>query len=199
MSLTEYITTEEELDVFRRNPNNEGFILHLPIPPVLLKKNISLSRDLAPEVFPEALKEWKRRLGKVQLAEGEETKLAQRYIFTETACLRDGYKIDAHPIPGGNVTWFTTETGFAHAFSIGRNSGGSLYFNNMSSPIGVYKHTVHFSQEKMRLYRIEDDDQHPQLFCYELHNVDSYISALLLLSWGRQYINAALEDLIKTS
>ena len=51
----------------------------------------------------------------------------------------------------------------------------------------------------MALYKIKGDEEHPQLFCYELHNVDSFISALLLLSWGRQYVNAALENLIKTS
>jgi len=65
----------------------------------------------------------------------------------------------------------------------------------MTSPRMVHKQTVLFSPQKISVYKMEGDDTYPRLFCYDLHNVDSVPSALLLLSWGRQYINAALHSL----
>jgi len=94
MSLQEFLIEEEELDVFQRVIGSQAFSLHLPIPPPLLAKDISLDRELAPQVFPQAIAEWKRRLGKKQWSE-EENVCVQKYISAEIAYKRESYNRSA--------------------------------------------------------------------------------------------------------
>ncbi len=200
MPLQDYFIAEEELTVWRRNAGSQSFFLYVPIASILLRRDIHLDENLAPKVFSAALREWQRRLRTIELSDDEKEQ-CKDYLKGRIRSRRAGpNRIEAHSIAGYEVNWsWVEETGFTNAFSIGRNYGGSLYFNDSIHPRYVSKHAVKFSPEKMALYKIKGDEEHPQLFCYELHNVDSFISALLLLSWGRQYVNAALENLIKTS
>lgn len=203
--LEDILIQEEELDVFRRRPDSETFRFYVPIHPSLLRKDIVLDETLPQKVFPKAIKEWKRRLQKVlPVLIGEEKEKAERYLEAKQKWRKTGScTIRVEHIPGYEVSWYWTEdTGLANALSIGRDSGGSLYFNSQTLPeyvTLVSPHAVNFSAEKIALYRAEGDDEHPQIYCYKLHNVDSYLGALFLLSWGRQYINAALTHLSRAS
>lgn len=197
MSLEDYFIPKEEIDLAVRG---ESFQLLVPIAPILLEKTVHIDPDIAPRVFPHAIKEFQERLThyKVLFPHTRSVNfLGEDYLTQEISCAREGQRISAHPIPGGEVTWHTDERGFAYALSIGRNSGGSLYFTKDTEVRVFHPGAIHFSAEKVQLYTAEKRGEFSLFFHYQTHNVDSPLSALLLLSWGRQYLNAALECLLE--
>lgn len=198
MSLQELLITEEELDIKIRG---ESAIMIIPIPPVLFDRGEEIeSYALGKKVFPSSVEEWLRRVARYRdsLPEGEKrTFLTERYLSESIIVREEDGRFYTQPSVFSEGTVIAHGSGLA-CCSIGRNVGGSIYFDKANPTSFPYpNHCVKFSAEKLKAY--EPMGEPGRVFTYRTHNVDSPEFALFHLSWARQYINAALESLIKTS
>ena len=198
MALQDCIIAEEELDIKIRG---DSFIMILPIPPLLLDPQTRVeSYILGKRVFPTAVQEWVRRIERYSdsLPEGEKrTFLTDRYLSVPLEVTEELGRFNIGP------SVFFEGSVIAHGnslacCSIGRNIGGSIYFDAQNPTSFPYpNHCVKFSPEKLKAYEPPEDPG--RVFTYRTHNVDQPEFALFHLSWARQYVNAALESLLKST
>lgn len=198
MLLQDLLIAEEELDI---KIGGESAIMILPIPPILFDQARRInSYALGKEVFPTAVEEWLRRVARYRdsLPEGEKRAfLTEGYLSRPVSVREEGGKFYTEPSIFSEGTVIAHGDGLA-CCSIGRNVGGSIYFDKDNPTSFPYpNHCVKFSPEKLKAY--EPPGEPGRVFTYRTHNVDSPEFALFHISWARQYINAALESLIKTA
>ena len=201
MELNDLLLKKEELLIMR----DTSFFV--PIHPVLLDGNIKLDPKIAQKVFPEAAYDWYRDLGEYveSLEEGqikewiETVFLAQKpEIITEF----DSQRI--RPIYWEDWTELNSN-GFSRVFSIGRDNGGSLYFNQGEGRCKEFvsfesgHESIRFSKMKLKefgeSYSVGNLDG-VILRVFAQHNIDYFPGALFLRNWTILYMNEALKQVM---
>lgn len=202
MELEKLLLKKEEIPIL-----NENFF-QMPIHPMLLSENISLNPKLANKLFSKAAEDWyndlkeyektiedkdtKKWLNDVFLKEKPEIKEEHGIQYIREGCWEDKVHVQ------GN--------GFSRVFSIDRNIGGSMYFNNdrcceeFVSFDGTHD-IIRFDKEKIIEFAKEIKDygdglKGGVLNIYGLHNVDYYAGALFLRNWAIIYLNEAMKQVL---
>ena len=183
-------------------PILHGTSFYVPIHPDLLKEDIRLDPQIANRVFPQAAHEYHQDLTAYieTMEDGQDKKWYKEVFLKDPTVQKD--KLGRQSILGG--MWedlvFTTETGFAHALSINRNAGGTLFFNGEDRQCTrsyVFPPIVNFTPEKFAAYAVEklSGTRGVTANAYAHHNIDNYPGALFLRNWAILYLNAALKEL----
>lgn len=170
MELEKLFLTKEETPILHDN------CFQIPIHPKLLDPNIQLNSLIAKEIFPEVAEEWKNDL-KAYLP--FEKNLEKRKWYEEVFLKKEKITFEhGRQLFGGWEDEIQTlDNGFVCGFSISRNSGGSLYFNedelNCQAFWDVY---IKFSEDK----RKEFENKNKRIWTYAPHNIDYFPGALFL-------------------
>ena len=196
MKLEELLLQKEELPILH------GTSFVVPIYPALLREDIQLDSTLANRVFPQAAQEYHQDLAAYieTMQDGQDKKWYKEVFLKDPTVQTDEHRRQS--ILGG--MWedlaFTTDTGFAHALSINRNVGGTLFFNGEDRDCTrtyIYPPIVNFTPEKFAAYAVEklSGTRGVTANAYAHHNIDNYPGALFLRNWAILYLNAALKEL----
>jgi len=132
-------------------------LFEIPIHPKLLDENIKIDENIAQRIFPEVASEWYNDLKDYVKSENPENRdwiknvfIKKRPIITKRFNRQFVNEIWEDTIQ-------TNENGLVTCFSINRNAGGSLYFNeddfNCES-FGISY--IKFSDEKVKEFSFED-------------------------------------------
>ena len=182
----------------------------VPIHPIFLSDHVSISENLAKEVFPKAVKEWYEDL--IRYSDNLCDKNTKEYInefFLKSSPnieKKHGNQIITPLCWEDNI--LTLENGFVCSFSIRRNSGGTLWFNkeDMNCRVFVSLNNSYslFPKEKIIEYVAKDQiinpgdsDETASMYVYAQHNIDNYPGALLLRNWAIIYLNEAMRQTLK--
>jgi len=200
MNIEELLLKKEELPILRES------CFQIPIHPRLLDETLEINPELANQVLPQVTDEWYTELG--QYCETLKDEEAKAWI--KGAFLKKGARVIqnlANPIFGGwTINVSLENSGFAEGLSIGRNGGGSLYFDSKDTNC---KHFVSFDSEgyirfprqKAENFALKIKDtpnlQGVVVYTYGSHNIDAYPGALFLRNWAIAYENEALKEILK--
>lgn len=198
MKLSDLFLKKEELPIIHETS------FSIPIHPRLLKEDISLNPQIAQNVFPEATDSWYADLE--QYSKGLE--FGQMRDWIESVFLLSRPKIlREYGIQRLSTIYWEDNVdfnpnGFARFFSISRNFGGSLYFNQGDPCVRdcffLGDKRIHFSEEKLKEFGEPLSGGGAFIFnVYAQHNIDSYPGALFLRNWAILYMNEALKQVFE--
>ncbi|HLD79561.1 MAG: hypothetical protein A2822_03240 [Candidatus Staskawiczbacteria bacterium RIFCSPHIGHO2_01_FULL_41_41] len=202
MNLDLLLLQREELPILH------GTSFYVPIHPDLLKEDIRLDPEIAKGVFPQAAQEYHQDLAAyIETMQDEKEKKWYKEVFHKDPTVQTEHGRQSVL----NGMWedlaFTTDTGFAHALSINRNVGGTLFFNGEDRQCTrsyVFPPIVNFTPEKFEAYAVKETSlaelstiktKGVYVNAYDQHNIDHYPGALFLRNWAILYLNAALKEL----
>jgi hypothetical protein len=195
MNLDSLLLKKEEL------PISEVLNFHVPIHPSLLNPDFYFDPRLANRLFEQALLEWytdiTAKLTAGKPFRGEWIKNHLKY--------KPKIKVNAGRQIIEELFWEDDvgigENGFARAFTISRNHGGTLYFNkeeyDCEYPLFSESKVIRFSQEKINSYSFNKYPKNPRTYVYSKHNIDDFPGALFLRNWAIIYLNEALKQVNK--
>ncbi|MEK6823940.1 MAG: hypothetical protein AABY06_02790 [Nanoarchaeota archaeon] len=190
MKLEQLFLKKEELPILYKN------CFQIPIHPKLLDENIKIDETIAKRIFPRAAKEWYEDL-KNYSPETDQEKEWIKNVF-----LKNKPKITKHfDLQILNGFWQDeinfNENGFTRCFSISRNTGGSLYFNNgdLNCETFIPNRYIQFSEEKIKEFEFKKIEKYPRVYKYAPHNVDDYPGALFLRNWAILYMNEVFKQI----
>lgn len=202
MNLQEMLLKKEELPIIQET------CFYIPIHPRLLELTTHLSEDIASKVFPGVAEGWYNDLSKY--VETAELNIETKEWITNVFLDKKPKIIKEYGRQVLNSTWEDNvrmePNGFVSSFSINRNVGGTLYFNqwdNSEEFISFDRpHLIKFSKEKMKEFGIKEEDLGDNIKgvvmnVYRQHNIDSYPGALFLRNWAIAYMNKAFEQVFK--
>ena len=188
MNIEQLLLTKEEVPI----KYNTRFTI--PIHPLLLDPKTTLDPHLGKKLFPQIVEEWYHDMQTQIEIEPDQQKIKW---YQETFIPRQPKVISMHhiqyvtPLGIWEDQTGAKENGFIHYFSISRNAGGTLYYNNIESqgyPIGAK-----ISKDKLEAYSIPNEPS--KVYRYLHHNIDHFPGALFLRNWALAYVNAALQSL----
>lgn len=193
MKLDDLLLKKKEIPILHKS------CFQIPIHPKLLDNKISIKESVANEVFEKVVFDWYNDLNDYIKSENDE--LCREWI--ENVYLKEKPKIEKvnnrqfFGVWEDNV-WFS-ENGFVSGFSINRNAGGSIYFNDNdfnceASVPGAY---LKFSEEKSREFSVKKIGEFNRAYIYASHNVDGYPGALFLRNWAIMYMNEIFKDIFE--
>lgn len=185
MELDRLFLKKEELPILYKK------CFQIPIHPKLLGENIKIDETIAQRIFSEVAEEWYKDLKKYSPEDIREKEWIKQVFLKEKPKI---IKHLNHQILNGfwrNDVSFA-DNGFATGFSISRDGGGSIYFNDWDS----YHHEtlipnnyILFSPEKTEEFRYKKSGEYSIALSYTSHNIDHYPGALFLRNWAIKYMN----------
>jgi len=186
MSINKLVLTKEELPILHDN------CFQIPIHPKLLDANLQLNSLIAREIFPQVAEEWYSDMKDYLPLEKD----LEKRKWYEDVFLKKHNKVTKRNSSQFFGIWEddiqSLDNGFVCGFSINRNAGGSLYFNedemNCQSFGSIY---IKFSEDK----RKEFENKNKRIWTYAPHNIDYFPGALFLRNWVIKYINEVLQEL----
>lgn len=200
MELKDLLLKKEELPILRETS------FFIPIHPTLLNPDIRLDSTIAKKVFPEAANDWYEDLRKY--AESLEDESTRRWI--EEVFLKQKPEVETeYSRQRVKSLYWEDQTesdpnGFVRVFSISRDGGGSLYFNegeidsrefvSFEREIKLIKFPRNKLIEFGKPYSLGDVEG-VVLNVYSQHNVDHFPGALFLRNWAILYMNEALKQI----
>jgi hypothetical protein len=188
MELEKLFLAKTELPILHDN------CFQIPIHPKLLDSNIKIREEIAREIFPQVAEEWKNDLKDYLPLERD----LEKRKWYEEVFLKKREKIIRKNFSQFFGIWEdntqTLDNGFVCGFSISRNAGGSLYFNqeemNCQSFGNIY---IKFSEDK----RKEFENENKRIWTYAPHNIDYFPGALFLRNWAIKYMNEVFKEIFK--
>ena len=164
----------------------------IPIHPKLLDENLNINKNIARDIFPKVAEDWYIDLKKYVKTEKDK----EKRDWVENVFLKEKPKIKRefnNQIVLGfwKDDFWTLDNGFVCGFSISRDGGGSLYFNEKDfncQSFGTFY--IKFSDEKKKEFQFEEN----KIFTYAQHNVDFYPGALFLRNWAILYMNEVFKE-----
>jgi len=153
MKIEDILLKKEELPILYETS------FYIPIHPKLLSQEIRLDKNLARNVFPQATEDWYKDLSEyANTLEDAKTKEWIMSVFLkEKPKIKEEYGRQVLNTLNWHNDISISNNGFARCFSINRNIGGSLYFNQ-----GEYEFehcislqdnlegSIRFSEEKLK-------------------------------------------------
>jgi hypothetical protein len=184
MELEKLLLTKQELPILNET------CFQIPIHPKLLDPNLEIDESLARKIFPEVAEEWYEDLKEYNPEDRERKEWINRVFLKEKPVVKKHYN---HQILNGfwedDVNFL--ENGLVQCFSISRNAGGSIYFNenefNCQSFGNIY---IKFSEDKKKEFEFEKG----KIYAYGSHNIDHYPGALFLRNWAIKYMNEVFKQ-----
>lgn len=163
----------------------------IPIHPKILDPNVEIDCSIARKVFQQAAKEWYEDLKEYNPEDKERKEWINRVFLKEKLKITHEYN---HQIL--NEFWKDDvnfmDNGLVQCFSISRNAGGSIYFNENEFNCQSFGETyIKFSPEKKKEFEFEKD----KIYAYASHNIDHYPGALFLRNWAIKYMNEVFRQI----
>ncbi len=192
MELEELLLRKEELVIFNENR------FQVPIYPLLLRVDVEFDTMIASQMFPIAVKEWYDDLQSYiqNLSENTPDEKARKKWIKESYLDKSVEIVREHErqrLRFWEDLTHCDERGFVTCLDISRNAGGSLYLgDDFEREKWVFNRLVKFSEDKKRLYSINQNEGSTKMIMYSMHNVDYYPGALFLRNWAILYLNEAL-------
>jgi hypothetical protein len=187
MNLKEITLKKEELPILHQT------CFQIPIHPKLLNSNIQINENLAQKLFPLVAKEWYEDLKKYSPKDNEEKEwINQIYLKHKPKITKEFNHQYLNEFWKDEIQ--TKDNGLVTCFSISRNGGGSLYFNQDDSnceSFGIMY--IKFSEEKKKEFQIENEFN--RMNVYAQHNIDHYPGALFLRNWAIMYMNEVFKEI----
>ena len=185
MAINKLVLTKEELPILHNN------CFQIPIHPKLLDPALNLNPEIAKDIFPEVAEEWRSDL-KAYLPFEKDLNNRKWYedVFLKEEKIKIRYGRQYLGIWEDDIQ--TLDNGFVWGFSISRNAGGSLYFNedelNCQAFGDIY---IKFSEDKKK----EFENKNKRIWTYAPHNIDKFPGALFLRNWAMMYMNEVLKEI----
>lgn len=179
MELEELFLKKEELPILYKT------CFQIPIHPKLLDPSLNIDTLIAKRIFPDVAQDWYEDLKKYNPEDKQEKEWIDNVFLKEKPVIEKQFN---HQI----MNFWQDDTnieknGFVSCFSISRNAGGSIYFDEEDFNCrSIGKAYIHFSDEKYKEFKPEGEDN---LFVYSSHNIDHYPGALFLRNWAIKYMN----------
>jgi hypothetical protein len=187
MKLEELFLKKEELPILHKT------CFQIPIHPKLLSEDLRNYESLAKDIFPYIADDWYSDLKKYVANDKDGKKwIDEVYLDKKPEIKSELHRQFVNDVWEDLIQ--TADNGLVTCFSINRNAGGSLYFNeeefNCQSFGKVY---IKFSEEKWKEFQFEDEFN--KLHVYAPHNIDSYPGALFLRNWAIKYMNEVFKEI----
>jgi len=192
MKLENLFLKKEELPILYKT------CFEIPIHPKLLDPAIQIDESIAQELFPQAAEDWYKDLKNYS----PETNQEKEWI--DGVFLKEKPKIEKHLCNQYLFGFWRDEinfadNGFVTGFSISRDGGGSIYFNDWDD----YDHHktlipnpyILFSKEKVKEFDYKKSERFSITFTYASHNIDHFPGALFLRNWAIMYMNEVFKQI----
>ncbi len=198
MNVEDLLLTKEEIPVLYK-PNFNRPYFEIPIHPALVREDVQIDSGIAQRMFPAAAAEYLPELAaySAALLDGDQDKKWFSEVF-----LKPGLEVISKDGRQTFQQWvdltLVDANGFASAFSINRNAGGTLQYNPDERPQYISPPRVNFSKEKFAAYRVgETFERVPgvRALVYGHHNIDFYPGALFLRNWALLTLNESIKQL----
>jgi hypothetical protein len=184
MDIEQLFLRKEELPILHEN------CFQVPIHPKLLDSTLRIDETIAQRIFPKVAQEWYEELKKYSPKDNQIKEWIDNFFLKEKPIIEKQFN---HQMILG--FWQddinTSENGFVTNFSISRNAGGSLYFNededNCQSWGILY---MKFSEDKKKEFQFDKN----KIYVYSSHNIDHYPGALFLRNWAIEYMNEVFKQ-----
>jgi hypothetical protein len=167
MELKDLLLKKEELPILY------GSCFQIPLHPKLLNPNIYIETGVAENCFNELLKDWKK-----------DNELINYYKSKNL-------HLNIEKNPGWHCLTREEENGLITYFSISRDFGGGIHFNEEDSNCETsFSPYIKFSKEKEIEFKKDR-----KFLVYVQDNVDFFPGALFLRNWGIKYMNEVFKEL----
>lgn len=191
MELEKLFLKKQELPILNET------CFQIPIHVKLLDPTLNIDTSIAQRIFPEVAQEWYEELKRYIPEDLEKRNWIKRVFLKEKPVIKKHYN---HQIL--NKFWEDDvnfmDNGLVQCFSISRNGGGSIYFNenefNCQSFGEIY---IKFSEEKLKEFEYEKIGDYSKILTYSQHNIDHYPGALFLRNWAIKYMNEVFKQVFK--
>lgn len=187
MELEKLFLKKEEIPILYKS------CFQIPIHPELLNKNLRIDNKVAQRIFPEVAQDWHEDLKKYIPVNQEEKEWINQVYLKEKPKITTEFN---NQFLNGFWTDYvqTADNGLVTCFSINRNAGGSLYFQEDDINCESFGITyIKFSDEKKSEFQF--DKKLGRMYVYAHHNVDSYPGALFLRNWAIKYMNKVFKQI----
>ncbi len=189
MELEELFLKKEELPILHET----GF--QIPIHPRLLEQDLRGYENLAKEIFPKVAEDWYEDLKNYVEMENPQNKEQINHVYLKEKP-RITKEFGRQYVLGfweDNI--WTMDDGFTSGFSISRNGGGTLYFNEGDENCRSFGQLfIKFSKEKEKEFEYERVGEFSRILTYAHHNIDYYPGALFLRNWAIMYMNGVFKE-----
>jgi hypothetical protein len=184
MKLEDLFLTKKELPILYEN------CFQIPIHPKLLNPNIRIDETIAQRIFPQIAEDWYEELKRYSPEDKQKKEWIDNVFLKEKPNIEKMYNHQIFNFWQDDVNFM--DNGFVQCFSISRNAGGSLYFNedefNCQSFGSLY---IKFSEDKKREFQFDEK----KIYVYSPHNIDHYPGALFLRNWAIGYMNEVFKEI----
>jgi hypothetical protein len=187
MKLEELFLKKEELPILYKT------CFQIPIHKKLLDPSLNIDTSIAQRIFPEVAEDWYEDLKKYTPEDKQEKEWIDNVFLKEKLVIEKQFNHQIMNFWRDDV--YFMDNGLVDCFSINRNAGGSIYFNEDDSNCrSIGKAYIHFFDEKYQEFKPEDENN---LFVYSSHNIDHYPGALFLRNWAIKYMNEVFKEVFK--
>lgn len=190
MQLEQLFLKKQELPILNET------CFQIPIHPRLLDSNLKIDTSIASRIFSEVAEDWYEELSKYTPEDSQKKEWLYNVFLKEKPVIEKHFGHQMLNFWEDNVNFM--DNGLVQCFSISRNAGGSIYFNedgeNCLSFGQIY---IKFSDEKLKEFEYEKIGDYSKILTYSQHNIDHYPGALFLRNWAIKYMNEVFKQVFR--
>ncbi|MBI2004404.1 hypothetical protein HYS72_02985 [Candidatus Pacearchaeota archaeon] len=190
MELEKLFLKKEELPILYKS------CFQIPIHPKLLNEEIKINENIATRIFSKVAQEWYEDLKNYSPETNQEKEWIKKVFLKNKPKITKHF--DSQILNGvwqDDVNFI--DNGLVQCFSICRNSGGSIYFNNedINCQTLIPNNYLKFSEEKTKEFEFKKVGEYSIAHVYSQHNIDAYPGALFLRNWAITYMNEVFKQI----
>lgn len=187
MQLEELFLKKQELPILNET------CFQIPIHPRLLDPNLKIDETIAQRIFPEVAQDWYDDLRRYIPEDLEKRNWIKRVFLKEKPVIEKNFGHQMLNFWEDDVNFM--DNGLVQCFSISRNAGGSIYFNeDDENCLSFGQLYIKFPNEKLKEFEYEKLGEYSKILTYSQHNIDHYPGALFLRNWAIRYMNEVFKQ-----